>query len=82
MRRYTILLTPDQTAGGYVVTVPAIPGCVTQGDSTDEAIEMAKDLIPLYLEALAARGEPIPEEREPPRLVVVDVESTTSLQHS
>ncbi len=76
MRRYTVLLTPDQEAGGYVVTVPAIPGCVTQAESVEDAVEMAKDLIPLYLEELSARGEPIPEERVSPQLITVDVDIT------
>ncbi len=61
---YTILLDPDHEEGGYTVTVPALPGLVTQGGTVEEAIAMAKDAIVLYLEDLVADGEPIPEERE------------------
>ena len=35
---YTISLHPDIDEGGYTVTVPALPGCVTQGETIEEAI--------------------------------------------
>jgi len=57
---YTVLLHPDEEEGGYTVTVPALPGIVTEGDTLEEALEMARDAIALYLEDLAADGEPIP----------------------
>lgn len=56
---YTIVITPDET-GGYVVTCPALPGLVTEGDTIDEAREMARDAITGYLESLRLDGEPIP----------------------
>jgi antitoxin HicB len=71
--RYTIILHPDPEEGGYTVTVPALPGCVTQGETLEEAIAMAKDAIRLYVESLRADGEVIPEEREHPQAIVVDV---------
>jgi predicted RNase H-like HicB family nuclease len=71
--RYTIILHPDPEEGGYTVTVPALPGCVTQGESLEEAIAMAKDAIRLYVESLRADGEPIPEEREHPQAIVIEV---------
>lgn len=72
-RRYTIILYPDPDEGGYTVTVPTLPGCITQGETLEEAITMAKDAIRLYLETLAAQGEPIPEEREHPQAITIDV---------
>jgi predicted RNase H-like HicB family nuclease len=60
MRSFTLVLEPDEDEGGYTVTVPALPGCVTQGDSLDEALTMAKDAIEGYLASLEAHGEPIP----------------------
>src|SRR5436309_16074509 len=48
--------------GGYVAFVPALPGCHTQGDSLEEAEQNTKEAIELYLESLAAHGDPIPEE--------------------
>ena len=50
--------------GGYTVTVPALPRCVTQGDTLEEAIASARDAIRGYLEALAKDGQPIPEEHQ------------------
>ena len=48
--------------GGYVASVPALPGCHTQGESLEEAQRNVKEAIELYLESLVAHGEPIPEE--------------------
>ena len=60
IHEYTIILEPDEEGQGYTVSVPALPGCVTQGKTLEEAIEMAKDAIELYLSVLRDRGEPIP----------------------
>jgi len=48
--------------GGFVVTVPALLGCVTQGESFEEALAMTQEAIEGFLEALVKAGEPIPEE--------------------
>ena len=61
---YTVLFEPAEE-GGYVVTCPALPGLVTEGDTLDEARQMAKDAIRGYLESLHRDGEPIPSDREP-----------------
>lgn len=65
-RRYTIILHPDPEEGGFTVTVPALPGCVTQGETVEEAMAMAKDAIELYIESLLADGETVPEEDDAP----------------
>ena len=70
---YTIILHPDPDEGGYTVTVPALPGCVTQGETLEEAIAMAKDAIRLYVESLIADGEVIPQEREHPQAIIVNI---------
>lgn len=59
---YTIELEALEN-GGFSVAVPALPGCVTWGDSFDHAVSMAIEAIELWLETMAERGEPIPEER-------------------
>lgn len=58
---YRILLTKEPE-GGFTVTVPALPGCITYGENMEEAITMGKDAIELYLESLVAHDEPIPTE--------------------
>jgi predicted RNase H-like HicB family nuclease len=72
-REYTIILHPDHEQGGYTVTVPALPGCVTEGDTIEEAIAMAREAIAGYIEALVKRGEPIPEELEHPQALTIRV---------
>jgi predicted RNase H-like HicB family nuclease len=58
---YRVLLRKEPE-GGYTVIVPSLPGCVTYGDTVEEAIEMAKEAIELYLESLKEHGEEIPTE--------------------
>lgn len=69
---YRIILTPDET-GGYVVTCPALPGLVTEGDTLEEAREMAADAIRGYLEVLAEDGEPIPPDNSITEEIAVEV---------
>ncbi len=47
---FKVLLKPDEETGGYVVSYPFLPGCYTQGDTIDEALENIKEAIPLCLE--------------------------------
>jgi predicted RNase H-like HicB family nuclease len=61
MYTYKIHLHKEEE-GGFTVTVPALPGCITYGENVDEAIEMAKEAIQLYLEDLKERGETIPDD--------------------
>lgn len=51
--------SPDD--GAYVVKVPELPGCVTHGDTMDEAYKNAKEAILGYLESLERRRLPIPK---------------------
>lgn len=58
-RTFTVVLDPDEE-GGYTVTVPALPGCITQGDTREEALEHAQEAIKGFLEALKLEGLPLP----------------------
>jgi len=58
---FRIMLTKEPE-GGYTVTVPKLPGCITYGATMDEAIENAREAISLYLESLLEDGEQIPSE--------------------
>ncbi len=49
--------------GGYVVSVPSLPGCHTQGESIEEAEKNIREAIELYLESLKSHKEDIPKER-------------------
>ena len=58
---YTVILTPAEE-GGYIVDVPALPRCMTQGETREEALKMAEDAIKGYLGCLIEDGEPIPTD--------------------
>jgi predicted RNase H-like HicB family nuclease len=60
-RRFKVILDWNEDGGGYTVTVPALPGCVTQGDTIEESLKRAQEAIEGFLEALKIIGEPIPE---------------------
>ena len=67
--RYTLLLGKNEE-GGYTVSVPSLPGCITQGDAWEEAISHAKEAIEGYIETLKDLGKSIPVE------IPVEVEAT------
>ena len=69
---YTIELTPLEE-GGFAVSVPALPGCVTWGTSFENAVAMAKEAIEVWVETLQELGEPIPEEHSQPVILGVQV---------
>ena len=73
MRRYTLLLIPDPETGFYTVEVPALPGCVTEGDTLEEAIANAREAIAGWIEDAEKHGEPIPEEPAPMQAITIDV---------
>ncbi len=72
--KYTVILQRESD-GGYVAVVPALPGCVSQGDSRAEVLKNIEEAIELYLEDVREAGEPIPVEADREY-----VEVTTSLR--
>ena len=75
--RYIAHFEYDEEYRMYTVTVPALPGLVTQGETLEEARFMVRDAIRGYIELLRDRNEPIPSENSPDNLVeAVDVEAT------
>ena len=60
---FTAVFEPAEE-GGYVVTFPALPGLVTEGDTLDEARAMAADALQGYLEILQEDDRPLPAEEE------------------
>ncbi len=72
---YTIILHPEPEEGGYSVTVPALPGCLAQGDSLEEAVAMAKEAIAVHIEGLIQDGEPVPEEDAPLGMLTISVDA-------
>ena len=67
--KYTAVFEPEEV-GGYSVTIPALPGCISQGDTFEEALANIKEAAELYLEDL--KESEIPREEKP--IVVSPVE--------
>jgi predicted RNase H-like HicB family nuclease len=58
---YTVVLEREQD-GGYVASVPILPGCVSQGNTREEALANIREAMELYIDDCAAAGDPVPEE--------------------
>lgn len=71
--KYTVVLQPE-AAGGFSVSVPALYGAVTQGDTFEQAIENARDVIDSFLAIYAEDGTEIPVEFAPGFAVSIDVD--------
>jgi antitoxin HicB len=69
---YTVHIEPAEE-GGYVAFFPALPGCHTQGETLEEVIAMAKDVLVGYLECLQAHEDPIPVEKPISRRVGIEL---------
>jgi len=64
MQRTYKILMHKEPEGSYTVSVPALPGCMTYGDTVEHAIQMAQEAIELYIEELHERGEEIPDDSD------------------
>ena len=58
--KYTVILEPQE--GGYSVSVPVLPGCISEGDTVEESLGNIKDAIAGYIASLRKHGEPMPVE--------------------
>jgi antitoxin HicB len=61
-REYDVVLIPE-AEGGYSVLVPELPSVATQGETVEEALDMARDAIEGYLEIMRDEGWPVPTVR-------------------
>ena len=68
--RYTAVFEPAEE-GGFVVTFPALPGLITEGDSLEHACAMAAEALHGYLESLAKDGLPAPAEDSEPSMPLI-----------
>ena len=55
--KFTVILTSDNEDGGYVAECPTIPGCISEGDTVEEALVNIKEAIEGCLESLAANQQ-------------------------
>ncbi len=63
-----VILIPDET-GGYVVEVPSLPGCFSQGETEAEALANIREAIELHIEDMLAAGEEVPDDVPAPILL-------------
>lgn len=66
-----VILLPDLESGGYTVEVPSLPGCISEGDTVEEALENIKDAIVAFEAALRDMGREVPQESAPILLATV-----------
>jgi len=58
---YTVIIH-DAEEGGYWVEVPALPGCFSQGETIEEALQNVREAITLHLEVLSEEGQQVPQD--------------------
>lgn len=73
-RHYPVLLEWDADGPGYAVSVPALPGCFTQGATAPEALERAREAITGHVAVLRETGQPVPDEDTLALLTVVEID--------
>ena len=65
MGKYTYIAKIEEAEeGGYIAYFPSLPGCHTQGETLEEVLAMAKEVLELYLTVLKDDGETIPKEKK------------------
>jgi predicted RNase H-like HicB family nuclease len=57
--KFRVLVEQDED-GVFIAEVPSLPGCLSDGRTREEALANVREAIALYLESLAAHGDPIP----------------------
>ena len=61
-QHYPVLLDTDPVEGGYAVTVPALPGCFSQGETVAEARAHTREAITVHVRSMVHHGKPVPNE--------------------
>lgn len=65
MRRFVAVVFADAEDGGYIATVPAVPGVVGQGETEEEAYRDVEEALAFHLESMEELGEELPDEPQP-----------------
>lgn len=68
---FEVIFTP-QNEGGFTVEIPELPGCISEGDTVEEAEKNIQEAAELYLETLEERGIPLPE-RKPLKVLKMNI---------
>ena len=62
--QYTAIFESDKKAGGFTVTIPSLPGCISEGDSFEEALQNIQEAASLYIEVMKDRKVEIPKKEK------------------
>lgn len=66
-----VILIPRRETDGFLASVPSLPGCHSQGDTVQEALENVRKAIDHHIETMTAQGEIIPDDVAPIRVVLL-----------
>lgn len=62
--RYTAVFEPDAAVGGYTAYIPALPGCISEGDTFEAALRNITEAAELYIEVMHQQKEEVPRESD------------------
>lgn len=65
------IVYPDTEDGGWVAEVPSLPGCISQGETFEEALDNVRDAIEVWIDGAQSTGLQVPNETFDVRVCVV-----------
>ena len=68
-----VIIYPDREDGGWVAEVPSLPGCVSQGETREEALRNVRDAIDGWIAVAIEHGDPVPDDSLDAQLCVIEV---------
>lgn len=70
---YMAIFEPDEKFKGFTVTIPSLPGCISEGDTFEEALKNIKEAAGLYLETMIKEEKETPYQNESVVIAPVEV---------
>ena len=70
---YSAVFEPDTKNGGFTVTIPSLPGCISEGNTFEEAFTNIKEAAQLYIETMENNGLEINEEKQGPIIAPIEI---------
>lgn len=70
MKTYVFRVEVEDEDGRWVAEIPSLPGCATEGDSKEEALEALREAAQAYLDVMSEHGDPLPEKVQQEVMVI------------